>query len=231
MDKNKIIDKVKELFSTEEVKMASLDAVVSKPVTIEIPDGTELADGMEIEAENGTYVLADGTSFEVSEGVVSNLVAEETSTEEMKSHRFALITAVSKYEVEVDAETFEVGSQLRQVDTEGNSWSLDDGEYELEDGRSIQVDSEGIVVLIGDGETEETSEETLMSEETKKEIEELKSKITEMEAKEVEMNSQIEKLNNEPAEVETKIEKATFSKKEIANDRLMAIRNAMKKIK
>lgn len=78
------------------------------------------------------------------------------ATDVDKKLTFAIIRAVDKWDIEVDAETIEVGTQLHQVGFEGEVWSLSDGEYELEDGRTIQVDSEGIVVLISDAEGEST---------------------------------------------------------------------------
>lgn len=112
-------------------------------------------DGL-IDVADGTYVMEDGSSLVIKDDIISEII-EADADEADSAEEFAEISAVIKYKLNVTADTIEVGTTLVQTDEEGNTYSVDAGEYELEDGRTIQVDADSIVVLISDeaGKTED----------------------------------------------------------------------------
>ena len=75
----------------------------------------------------------------------------------------SVIREVHKWDINVSADTIDVGTELVYTDPEdGTEWGkVDSGEYELEDGRLIQVDSDGKVVLITDSETKKAVDEVM----------------------------------------------------------------------
>lgn len=97
-----------------------------------------------------------------------------------------VIYQVSKWGIEVDQDTLTVDTKVTQsyVDDEGTTqeWMLSDGEYELEDGKKIQVNAEGVIVLITDkneAKEADTTDETETKEEVKTEAkEEVKTEET-----------------------------------------------------
>jgi hypothetical protein len=75
-----------------------------------------------------------------------------------------VIQAIEKYDIEVDQDTLEIGTKITSsiVDNgETYTWTLSDGEYHLDDGRVIQVDADGIIVLISDGDTTKNNDEEM----------------------------------------------------------------------
>lgn len=76
--------------------------------------------------------------------------------------KLATILEVNKWEINVDQENFEVGTALTisyEYEDETETYKLTDGEYELEDGSKIQVDSDGIIVLMDGADT--TTDDTV----------------------------------------------------------------------
>jgi len=65
-----------------------------------------------------------------------------------KRVKMAIITEISKWDIEVKNETFTVGEKLIGIFEDGSEYNIQDGEYVLEDGRKIQVDSDSKIVLI-----------------------------------------------------------------------------------
>lgn len=71
------------------------------------------------------------------------------------------ISEISKWDIEVDQETIEVGTILTVTWKNGDETTtshINDGEYVLEDGTKIQVDSDGKVVLITPPANQEVTE-------------------------------------------------------------------------
>jgi len=62
--------------------------------------------------------------------------------------KLALITEISKWDIEVKNSSFAVGDEVLQVFEDGSEIKVNDGEYLLEDGRKIHIDSDGKIVLI-----------------------------------------------------------------------------------
>lgn len=73
--------------------------------------------------------------------------------------KFAVVSEVSKWDITIDQDTIEEGTKLTTtwVPNEGEPEvsSLNDGEYMLEDGRRILVDTDGIVRMIFSKETKQ----------------------------------------------------------------------------
>lgn len=179
MNKDEIIGKVKELFGAEltTVNMASVEATLLQPVTFDIEDGAEMVDGLEVSLEDGSYSLEDGTTFNVSGGVIADLIEGEVVVE---------------------------GEEEEVIEEELSNTEMSTESTEVE-------------------ETEEENKADVML----AELEALKLELETMKTEKVEMSAKIVELSNEPAEEEVKIKKSIYSK-EGKNDRLMAIRNAMK---
>ena len=104
----------------------------------------------------------------------------------------------------LEAETFEAGESIFIV-TEDEKVALPVGEYQLEDGRTLKVEEEGVIAAIGDeGEETEEVEET---------VEETEEDLAEEEAKELEYVSKeefVEALN----EIVSMIEEVKAGSKE-----------------
>lgn len=138
-------------------------------------------------------------------------------------------------------ESLEVGAEAAMIQEDGSLVLLIDMEIELEDGRVIRTDSEGLITEILDAPEEsdddmggheddekkklESSEEVTESKETEEvkaeEVKEIKEEKTELElleekfeAKFSELETKFKKLSGEPAEEEIKVEKSTFTNEE-----------------
>lgn len=98
---------------------------------------------------------------------------------------------------EIEAEAFEADQQVFIKNEDGESIPLPSGDYTLEDGRSLKVETEGVIASIGEAEAEEEveakeepkeeeapTEEVVAEEElsyaTKEELEEVKSVLQEI---------------------------------------------------
>ncbi len=99
---------------------------------------------------------------------------------------------------EIEAEAFEADQQVFIKNEDGESIPLPSGDYNLEDGRSLKVETEGVIASIGEAEAEEeveakeepkeeeapteevVAEEEEMSYATKEELEEVKSVLQEI---------------------------------------------------
>ncbi len=126
-----------------------------------------------------------------------NFTKETTETEIMKLGK---VLEVNKWEITVDNEDFKIGDKIT-VSYEGSDpFNLSDGEYELEDGRVIQVDSDGIIVLITntDGTVETITKEEAKDDETK-EAKEDEAKEDEVELSEEEKKAKEVELAEEVA--------------------------------
>ncbi len=118
------------------------------------------------------------------------------------------VKSISKWQQTVVNDTFEVGEIIiRKSDFEGeNDKPLDDGEYELENGDTIQVDSDGKIVL-KTPKNNEMSKETIELSKHEAKVTELEASIetnkTEYEEKAVELNKKIDELTNDKTTLES----------------------------
>lgn len=156
---------------------------------------------------------------EVAETPVEEIVEESPETEaptkviektektvSTKETVNAQITHVSKWESEVVQDTFELGTKVEYVPFEegGEPFSVGAGEWELEDGRTVLTDSEGIIRYIKDAPAETPSPEAKVEEtevEAKEAEKEVEAKETEVEAKDLD-----EKMKEMEAKLEAKLE-------------------------
>lgn len=239
--KKNILKRLTALFADEEVytDVKTEDGKIlrayaeSVGVDVAIEEVTE--EGM-LALEDGDYKLEDGKILVVVGGMITEVKEAESTeddttevevTEDMsKRKHFAIIKQISKWEMTVDNESFEVGSKVTMSyeDYDGNlvTYSAYAGTYELEDGRTITLDSDGVVVLITDatGTVTETPEvgatidgETPAADEaTPAEVDETMSKIEakfeKQEAKYKELEAKYNELAKSPGAkaTETKID-------------------------
>lgn len=158
--KKSILDRITSLFADETVfvdvktKDGRIFRVGSDPVAVDATVKEVTADGV-VDIEDDSYTMEDGTVATIVEGVITELnPAVETETEDVttESMKFAVVKQISKWEMTVDQDKFEVGSQVTMTDSEGNTYNAYSGTYELEDGRLITLDENGIILLIADPE-------------------------------------------------------------------------------
>lgn len=96
--------------------------------------------------------LGDLITTFVNKNEENKETSKETTEIKNSKIKLAKINSIDKYEIEVNEDKFEVGTILtqNQYGDDGTVVStnhLNDGEYELEDGTKIQVDSNGVIVL------------------------------------------------------------------------------------
>lgn len=116
-------------------------------------DGSPIEDGSHImpQLEDATLVFEGGA--------VKEIIPAEDKTEVMAE---AQITEVHKWELSVVEETFEIGTQLHYKPTEEGEEpkAVSAGEYELEDGRKVLTDSDGIIRYVKEKEGEAAPQES-----------------------------------------------------------------------
>lgn len=261
MKQSSFLDKVRAIFADEnkEEKMAEDTFVKTEDGKIISVKGGPLAveamvmwvneDATESAIEDGDYTLEDGTVVSIKEGKVAEIATKEeeaTEDEEMKSEvKMAVIKQVSKWAMDVDQDSIELGTILTQTyknedGTDGDPLPVCAGEYEMENGDTIQVDSEGKVVLItpkGE-ETVPAKQDAPVADETMSKLEArlsaLEAKLTEKENELVKAKEDFNKLKSQPAakpidtrKVDMKAEgKAQATK---SNSMLDAVRNITSK--
>lgn len=120
---------------------------------------------------DGSYVIPslDNATVVFEGGAVKEIVPESEEQEEgLNPVAESQIQEVNKWELSVMEETFELGVQLHYQPTEEGEEprAVTAGEYELEDGRKILTDSDGIIRYIkeADGQPEESQIEALLQE-------------------------------------------------------------------
>ena len=88
---------------------------------------------------------------------VVSIFADEPKAEETKEN--LMVEAVVKdTEITISAESWEVGQTVTTVTEEGDTISIPEGTYELEDGTILAIDADGIILEITPAETEEVEE-------------------------------------------------------------------------
>lgn len=172
MNKTKtILKKMKSLFEEEDDKSVDYVDIKTKDGKILRVDDVlvdakvkEVDEDGVIDIDDGDYTLEDGTILTIVGGVITEIkeADEEDKADEdsekptdIEASEFAKITSITKWELNVTADKIEVGTELKTLNEEGEEVPIYDGEYELEDGRLIQVDADGVVVLITDPADEE----------------------------------------------------------------------------
>lgn len=224
MNKN-LIDKVKEIFRTEKFADEPVNAMVkTKDGDIFMIKDTEVKVGAEIVKMDqdeevaildGDYILEDESTLTIKDGMISVITPEvedvAETTEEVAVEepvKMAVIKQINKWSMDIDQDTLEVGTILTQTWVNGDGTAMEpttvtSGEYEMENGDLIQVDSNGKIVLITKKGTETTpvveEEVALVIEET----EEMKALKVELEAI---------KLAKENSDNELKIAQEAFEK-------------------
>jgi len=144
----------------------------------------------------------------IIEKVKDLLSKETTKTTKTEVQNLAKVLAINKWEVNVENETFAIGDKITVKYEDGESYALQDGEYELEDGKVIQIDSDGIIVMI-DGKTETTTETETKTEATEevKASEETKTEETKTTEEENTIENQIIGLSEAIAALTARVDK------------------------
>ena len=119
---------------------------------------------------------------------------------------------------EIEAEAFEVDQQVFIKNEDGESIALPVGDYMLEDGQSLKVETEGVIAAIGEAEAEEEVEaneepkedapsDEVVAEEheemkyaTKEELEEVKTVLQEIKDEIKSLGESKEEMNKESVE-------------------------------
>lgn len=114
------------------------------------------------------------------------MVAKVEKVEEV---HLSTISQISKWKIDVEQDSFEVGTKVTYTMEEGDDtvYNVQSGEYVLDNGDKIQVDADGVIVMITpkDGKTEEApATEEAPVEETVAEKEEVKAEKVEEEVTE-----------------------------------------------
>lgn len=162
--KKNLLDRVKSLFAEEDVytDVKTDDnrvlRVYSDVIAVDVRVEEVTSDGL-MSLEDADYLLDDGRVLVVKDGMISEIKeAEPTTTDVAPAEgmsavlKFAVVKQISKWEMIVDNDTFEVGSTVKMTCEDGEEYTLYNGTYELEDGRLITLNKEGVIVLITDSE-------------------------------------------------------------------------------
>jgi hypothetical protein len=174
----------------------------------------------------------------IADIVKMNFSKEETTNEVVK---LGTILEVEKWEIQVDNEEFNLGDNITVTFEDSEPFPLRDGEYELKDGRIIQVDSEGKIVLITntdgtieaiteDAATEEAPKEDAPKEDAPKETEMAEDTPVEEEApkeeapkedapvEEEELPVRVDKLEKRLNDLEKILEELTSINEELSKE-------------
>ena len=231
MNKN-LIDKVKEIFRTEKFADEPINAMVkTKDGDIFMVKDTEVKVGAEIVKMDqdeevaildGDYILDDESTLTIAEGkitVITPKKEEDTVVEEeipavveaSTEVKMAVIKQINKWSMDIDQDSLEVGTILTQTWVNGDGSAMEpttvsSGEYEMENGDLIQVDSNGKIVLITP-KTAETLEESVEMKALRVELEAFKAEKENFEKEAIEA-----KLAVETAKAAEKEAKEAFEK-------------------
>ena len=117
-----------------------------------------------------------------------------------KVEKLSTILEVYKWELDVNENEFVVGEKLT---FKGGDYKIPQGEYELSDGKLIQIDASGIIVAINDVVKTEVKE---VVKETETEVEVEVEKEVEAEKEKVELKEQVVSLSETVADLNSKLE-------------------------
>ena len=227
--KEKVVKAFQELFGVENQKFEDVKGTDSRIFRVSgvAKDETimEVTEAGVVPVDNGDVTLEDGTVITVADNVMTNVVEGEAPdagadvTEEMsklklfsKSERanFTIIKEISVWETEVNNTSFELGEKVTYT-YEEVEYGVCDGQYELEDGTKIFIDSESVIVMriLPDGTVEaptsaEPSEEAAPADEQMKKEENFDKQMFENIEK---LISEFSSLKNENKELKEKVDK------------------------
>lgn len=159
--KNKsLLEKVRALFTEEEtvtLEQWTEGEIVYEAEVLEVDNVLSIVTEDATEpAPAGDYTIAGNTVTVGEDGVITAVVVieaepvEETTDEPTVPANLAEILQVNKWSLNVDNESFNEGDTVTITYGEGEdavSESLQAGEYELENGDVIHIDSSGVIVL------------------------------------------------------------------------------------
>lgn len=133
--------------------------------------------------------------------------------EEVKEVKLTDVQTKDGKILSTETETVEIGSVLYGVDDQGNQIPVEDGSYELEDGKTIEV-KESIVTEIAESTTEaveevteeDMSEEPIVEEVTKEEGDDSETRLSKLEADVAELMSMLQSMSENSQKLSTKVE-------------------------
>ena len=189
-NKTELLDKIKDFISTlKEETPAKIEDQETKLEQATLEDGTileftSLEEGEAIfvvlEGGNeplgsGEYLIGDKLVI-VADGIISNVtdkdveVVEESKSniKDIKIQKLAKVIEINKWVLEVENADFKLNDiVLIRYDESSEPVPINDGEYLLEDGRKIQIDSDGKIVLVTEAEAVEAVEAEAVEAEVK----------------------------------------------------------------
>ena len=151
---------------------------------------------------------------------IKSVLGMELSQEE----KVKLATMKLDNGTEIEAEAFEVGQQVFIKNEDGESIPLPVGDYILEDGQSLKVESEGVIESIGEKEEEEEEEVEAKEESTDEAPEDNQEQPEEVVAEEEkeEMNyatkEELEEVKTVLEEIKEEIKSLGEDKKEMKKE-------------
>lgn len=240
MDKKSILLKVKELFTSTEEKFEGTDYKTQDGRILRVMGGMdvgtevkEITQDGEVDIEDGNYVLEDGNVLMIHGGKITE-VTEVQDTEEgpdeeamgdmtdkeeepMKEN-MTETSLMDGTKVKVEGDLM-VGSKV-MIEKDGEWIQAPEGQHNLEDGRVIYVDGNGLINEIQTPDTKK-EDETGMTEEMNEvfnsinllveEIKSLRTEIGEVKKENEELKSKFSKFSKEPS-VEPTQHEIKFSK-------------------
>lgn len=181
----------------------------------EMPVEEKPTEETESNFNEGAAPIKEEAVEEVEEKTEPAKVIEKTeSTITTKEIQNAEITEVTKWEVSVVQDTFEVGTKVEYKPYEDGDdpAGVMAGEYELEDGRKILVDSDSVIQFIKPAPTAKVEENDTEAKEVEETVnKDLEAKLEALEIKNKELEAKLgeieNKLDTEAKDIEDKLEK------------------------
>ena len=148
---------------------------------------------------------------------IKSVLGMELSQEE----KVKLATMKLDNGTEIEAEAFEVGQQVFIKNEDGESIPLPVGDYILEDGQSLKVESEGVIGSMGEKEEEEVEAKEESTDEAPEDNQEQPEEVVAEEEKE-EMNyatkEELEEVKTVLEEIKEEIKSLGEDKKEMKKE-------------
>ena len=99
--------------------------------------------------KNNKITMSKKTKLQGYLDQINSLFDKPNADKPEKPYRMAKIIEVNKWDIEVSNTSFAVGDKVMAVGFDGGEdYAVQDGEYLLEDGSKIQVDSDAVIVLL-----------------------------------------------------------------------------------
>lgn len=210
MEKSKIIQKIKMLFTEEKFEgtdYKTIDGLIIR-VTPE-NEVKEITEEGETAITTGDYTLEDGRVLKVVDGLLSEIVEkEEEETEEgsieveVEMAEYLETTLMDGTKVRVTGTELTVGSFV-EVEKDGEWVKAPEGQHNLSDDRVIYVDGEGKVNEIETPDTKKEDEVDMKKDEMFSALETLTNQI-------LTLTEKLNAIETENKELKSKFE--TFSK-------------------